>query len=90
MTFYTLDISNGYNWKGLERSIARLMGHLGWQDTTVIGGAGDKGCDVLATREENGQIRSWVVQAKAVSGDRYIGPKALERQSLHYQLTVQT
>lgn len=29
MNFYTDDISNGYNWKGLERAIARLMGHLG-------------------------------------------------------------
>ncbi len=43
MNFYTDDISNGYNWKGLERVIARLMEHLGWNDTTVIGGAGDKG-----------------------------------------------
>lgn len=78
MTFYTDDISNGYNWKGLERAIARLMGHLGWNDITVIGGSGDKGCDILATRSENFQVKSWVVQAKAVSGDRYIGPKALD------------
>lgn len=78
MNFYTDDISNGYNWKGLERAVARLMGHLGWNDTTVIGGAGDKGCDILATRAESCQIKSWVVQAKAVSGDRYIGPQALK------------
>lgn len=78
MSFYTDDISNGYNWKGLERAIARLMGHLGWYDTTIIGGSGDKGCDILATRREDQQIRSWVVQAKAVSGDRYIGPQALK------------
>jgi superfamily II DNA or RNA helicase len=78
MNFYTDDISNGYNWKGLERAIARLMGHLGWSETTVIGGAGDKGCDILATRPEGQQIRSWVVQAKAVSGDRYIGPQSLK------------
>jgi len=78
MSFYTDDISNGYNWKGLERAIARLMGHAGWKDTTVIGGTGDKGCDILATRIESSQIKSWVVQAKAVSGDRYIGPSALK------------
>lgn len=78
MNFYTDDISDGYNWKGLERAMARLMGHLGWKDTNVIGGAGDKGCDILATRPEQGQLRSWVVQAKAVSGDRYIGPKAVD------------
>lgn len=77
MTFYTDDISNGYNWKGLERAIARMMGHLGWNDINVIGGAGDKGGDVLATRVEEGNIKSWVVQSKAVTGDRYIGPKAI-------------
>ena len=77
MNFYTDDISNGYNWKGLERAIARLMGHLGWRDINVIGGAGDKGGDVLATRAEDGRIKSWVVQSKAVTGDRYIGPQAI-------------
>ena len=78
MSFYTDDIAEGYDWKGLERVVARLMGHLGWNDTTVIGGAGDKGCDILATRPDGFQIKSWVVQAKAVSGDRYIGPKAMD------------
>lgn len=77
MSFYTDDISNGYNWKGLERAIARLMEHLGWRDINVIGGAGDRGGDVLATRSEGLQIKSWVVQSKAISGDRYIGPQAL-------------
>ena len=77
MNFYTEDISNGYNWKGLERAIARMMEHLGWKDINVIGGAGDKGGDVLASRTEGNQIKSWVVQSKAVSGDRYIGPQAL-------------
>lgn len=46
MNFYTEDIANGYNWKGLERAIARMMEHLGWRDINVIGGAGDKGGDV--------------------------------------------
>ena len=78
MNFYTDDISNGYNWKGLERVIARLMGHLGWKNINVIGGKGDMGGDVLATRKENGKIKSWVVQSKAVTGDRYIGPNAIK------------
>lgn len=79
MTFYTEDIANGHNWRGLERALARLMGHLGWKDINVIGGSGDKGCDILATRTESeGRIRPWVVQAKAVSGDRYIGPQAIK------------
>jgi len=78
VTFYTDDISNGFHWKGLERAIARLMGHLGWKNTTVIGGSGDKGCDILAIRNEEGRIVPWVVQAKAVSGERYIGPEAIK------------
>lgn len=77
MNFYTEDISEGYNWRGLERAIARLMEHLGWRDINVIGGSGDKGADVIATRTEGSQIKSWVVQSKAVTGDRYIGPQAL-------------
>ena len=77
MNFYTEDISNGYNWKALERAIARMMEHLGWKDINVIGGAGDKGGDVLAVRAEGNQLTSWVVQSKAVTGDRYIGPQAL-------------
>ena len=77
MNFYTDDIANGYNWKGLERVIARMMEHLGWRDINVIGGAGDKGGDVIASRVEGDTIKSWVVQSKAVSGDRYIGPQAL-------------
>lgn len=78
MSFYTRDISEGYNWKGLERSLARMMGHLGWKDTNVIGGAGDKGGDILASRTEAGVAKTWVVQSKAVSGNRYIGPQAMQ------------
>lgn len=77
-TFFTDDIANGYNWKGLERVIARMMGHIGWKDVTVIGGAGDKGGDILGTRTDGDNIRAWVVQSKAVSGDRYIGPNAIK------------
>ena len=77
MNFYTEDIANGYNWKGLERAIARMMEHLGWRDINVIGGAGDKGGDVIATRAEGDTVKSWVVQSKAVTGDRYIGPQAV-------------
>lgn len=78
MTFYTDDISNGYNWKGFERAIARMMAHVGWRDIAVIGGAGDKGADILGTKPDNEKIDSWVVQAKAVTGDRYIGPRAMD------------
>lgn len=78
MNFYTENIANGYDWKGLERAIARMMEHLGWKDINVIGGSGDKGGDVLAIRKEGNEIKAWVVQSKAVTGDRYIGPTALK------------
>lgn len=78
MNFYTEDIAKGYNWKGLERALARLMGHLGWKDTNVIGGAGDMGGDILGTRIDEAGAKSWVVQSKAVSGNRYIGPQAIK------------
>ena len=77
MNFFTDDIANGTNWKGLERAVARMMGHLGWKDVNVIGGAGDMGGDILADKTDCDVTKSWVVQAKAVSGDRYIGPKAI-------------
>lgn len=77
MNFYTDDISNGYNWKGFVRALARLMGHLGWKETAVIDGAGDKGCDILGIRKESKIIKSWVVQSKAISGNRYVGTQAL-------------
>ncbi|NPU99895.1 MAG: DEAD/DEAH box helicase family protein [Brevinematales bacterium] len=78
MTFYTHDISQGNNWKGLVRAVARVMSHIGWKDTAVIDGSGDMGADVLATQADGDRIRSWVVQSKAVSGDRYIGPNAMQ------------
>lgn len=77
MSFYSKDISEGNNWKGLVRAIARLMLHIGWKNVAVIDGAGDMGGDVLATRTDNEGTKTWVVQSKAVSGDRYIGPNAI-------------
>lgn len=78
MNFYTDDIASGADWKGLERVLARMMGHFGWKNITVIGGSGDKGGDVLATRAEGGKVKAWVVQSKAVSGDKYIGTHAVD------------
>lgn len=77
MSFYTKDIADGNNWRGLERAIARLMGHLGWRDINVVGGSGDKGADVMATRGSGSSTETWVVQSKAVSGDNYIGTQAI-------------
>ena len=53
-------------WAALERAMARLLKHWGFQDVTLVGGTGDKGADVVGSA--NG-VR-WVVQAKY----RYSGP----------------
>ena len=78
MFFYTADIDSGMNWRGLERAVARLMSHLGWRDIVIIGGSGDQGGDILASRRgKNGTTRSWVVQVKAVTGSNYVGVNAI-------------
>ena len=69
MSFYTEDISEGYNWRGLERAIARLMEHLGWRDINVMGGAGDKGAEVIATRAGGQKIKERVVEYKVGTGE---------------------
>jgi len=79
MSFYTKDISEGENWKGLERITARLMSHLGWKDINVIGGSGDMGADILAVRNENNKSIAWLIQSKSVSGDRYVGIDAINQ-----------
>ena len=81
MYFFTEDIRSGRNWRGLERAIARLMAHIGWKNVTLIGGGKDQGGDVLATREDRGVTKAWVVQVKAVTGSNYVGVSALTEAS---------
>ena len=81
MYFFTEDIRSGRNWRGLERAIARLMAHIGWKNVTLIGGSKDQGGDVLATREDRGVTKAWVVQVKAVTGSNYVVVSALTEAS---------
>jgi superfamily II DNA or RNA helicase len=50
-------------WQALERDVARLLLANGFDDVRIVGGTGDKGGDVLATRDGN----LWVVQCKYTS-----------------------
>ena len=50
-------------WQALERDVARLFLANGFDDVRIIGGTGDKGGDVLATRDN----ALWVVQCKFTS-----------------------
>tara|TARA_B110000977_G_scaffold201785_1_gene298618 strand:- start:3105 stop:4799 length:1695 start_codon:yes stop_codon:yes gene_type:complete len=47
-------------WQALERGVARLLQHGGFKDVTVVGGTGDLGADVVATKGK----KKWVIQAK--------------------------
>ncbi|MBK8130661.1 MAG: DEAD/DEAH box helicase family protein [bacterium] len=78
MTFLSAELMKGTDWFGLERSVGRLMSHCGWKDVRIVGASGDGGADVLAVREIAGKRHIYVVQVKAVTGDNYVGPVALE------------
>ena len=47
-------------WKAFERDVARLLLVNGFEDVRLVGGSGDRGADVLGTK--NGQL--WVWQCK--------------------------
>lgn len=82
MYFLTPNILGGYDWRGLERGVARLVSHIGWKEVSVIGGAGDMGGDVIGVRAIAGENEAWVFQVKALTGDRYIGPSAID-EAIH-------
>jgi superfamily II DNA or RNA helicase len=50
-------------WQAFERDVARLLLANGFDDVRVVGGTGDKGGDILATRDR----ALWVVQCKYTS-----------------------
>jgi superfamily II DNA or RNA helicase/Holliday junction resolvase len=50
-------------WQAFERDVARLFLVNGFTNVRIVGGSGDKGADVLASRE--GKL--WVVQCKYTS-----------------------
>ena len=52
-------LANG-PWQAFERSLARMLQHGGFKDVTVVGGSGDLGADVVATKGK----KKWVIQAK--------------------------
>lgn len=78
MTFLTDDLLKGTDWRSLERAVARVMSHCGWQDVSIIGRSGDMGADIVGTRQEVDGNRVWVVQVKAIEGGGYVGNKGLE------------
>jgi len=77
-SFLTKEIMQGTNWRALERVVARLMAHCGWSDVKIIGRRGDGGGDVIGKRIINGAQKIFVVQVKAITGNKYVGPNAIQ------------
>lgn len=79
MSFLTPEIMSGANWRALERAVARVLGHCGWNDVVVVGETNDGGADVVGNRPgKDGRQETYVVQVKAVSGDNFVGVTAVQ------------
>ena len=78
MTFLTDEILKGTDWRAVERAVARSMAHCGWENVRIVGGTGGGGGDVVATRSGKDKLQVFVVQVKAVMGEHYIGPAAIQ------------
>jgi len=79
VAFLTTEVSSGSNWWALERLVARVLIHCGWQNVKVVGRTGDLGADIISTRvDATGKTRAWVVQVKAVTGGTYVGVAAVQ------------
>ncbi|WP_445775411.1 DEAD/DEAH box helicase family protein [Shewanella sp.] len=59
--FLSQEIISNCGWQSFERLIARLLIHKGFTGVRVVGGAGDRGADILALAT-NG--KRWLIQAK--------------------------
>ncbi|MBW5470994.1 hypothetical protein GPJ61_24590 [Brevibacillus formosus] len=78
-SFLTEELMKGTDWRAMERAVARVMSHCGWNDVKIIGRRGDGGGDILAKRKTpEGVEKIYIVQVKAVTGTRYVGPDALQ------------
>jgi superfamily II DNA or RNA helicase len=72
-SFLSNELMKGTDWRAMERSVARFMYHCGWTDVRLVGRRGDGGADILGKRDN----KVFVVQVKAVTGTKYVGPVAL-------------
>lgn len=60
-------------WRAFERDVARLLVCNGFDDVRIVGGAGDKGADVLGVK--GGQL--WIIQCKFTTNG-YPSPAAVD------------
>lgn len=60
MAFINDNLLNTGPWQSLERNIARLMQHSGFEDVRLVGQSSDRGADILGHRKG----KRWLVQVK--------------------------
>ncbi|WP_127483779.1 DEAD/DEAH box helicase family protein [Paenibacillus ehimensis] len=60
MSFIDDNLLNSGPWQSLERNVARLMQHSGFEDIRIVGQSSDHGADILAHRSG----KRWLVQVK--------------------------
>ncbi len=60
MDFITENSLKYGSWQSFERAICRLLQAEGFENVRIVGGSGDKGADILATRFN----KRWLFQAK--------------------------
>lgn len=92
MSFLSPEIMSGANWQELERAVARVLCHCGWQDVQLIGGKGDRGADILAVRRSQSDgIETFLIQVKAKSSGYYVNADAIDEAisaQSHYKTNV--
>ncbi|MCH1638936.1 DEAD/DEAH box helicase family protein [Paenibacillus timonensis] len=71
--FLSEELMKGTDWRAMERAVARFMYHCGWNEVRLVGRRGDGGADIIGKRDN----KVFIVQVKAVTGAKYIGPDAL-------------
>lgn len=85
--FLLPNVMLGKDWKALELTVFRLLGHIGWKNLQYIGRSGDMGADILGVKfdEVTKTNRSYVFQVKAVSGSNSLVSHAAINQALEAQ-----
>ena len=63
--FLSEEVFSSGDWYYFEKAVARYLIHKGWQNVELVGGPGDKGADILATRRN----ADYVIQVKFSSSN---------------------
>lgn len=73
LSFLSDSILSATSWQAFERVVMRLLLHSGYEHLQLVGGSGDEGADVIATKFG----RRWLFQVKRWAGN--VGPSVVAR-----------